>query len=156
MNTILSVLRLIALATLLGLLVLAGCGGGGKDKPDDEALVRKTLTTFAASVEKRDYSTLCDKVFAPELLEGLQSIGLPCEVAMKNSLGAVESPKLTVGEVTVSKDTATAEIKTSATGQPPSSNVLGLTKIEGTWRVSSLSDAASPDISATPEASATP
>ena len=50
-----------------------------------------SLATFATATEKRDYATLCDKVFAPKLLTGLQEIGLPCEVAMRNSLGKVDS-----------------------------------------------------------------
>jgi hypothetical protein len=153
MNTILSVHRVIPVAALACLLAVTGCGGD--EKPDDEALVRKTLTTFAKSVETGDYAKLCNEVFSPELLEGLQSIGYPCEVAMKNSLGEVSEPRLTVGKITVSKDDASAEIKTSAEGQPPSSNTLHLKLIDGAWRVSALTDAAlTEEESATPEASA--
>src|SRR3954447_19563580 len=127
MNTILSVHRALTCAALVCVLAVAGCGGD--DKPDDQALVRKTLTTFSESIESQDYSVLCDKVFAPKLLEGLQSIGLPCEVAMKNSLSDVKSPRLTVGKITVSGNTAKAEIKTTAEGEAPASSILELQKI---------------------------
>jgi hypothetical protein len=154
MNTILSVHRSIALAALVCLFCLTGCGG--EKKPDEEGRVRATLKTFVTSIEKRDYQTLCDKVFAPELLEGLQSIGLPCELAMRNSFGEVKEPRLTVGAVKVTKNEATAEIKTSAEGQPPASNDIHLKKLEGDWRVSDLTERA-PDETATPtpEGSAT-
>jgi hypothetical protein len=152
MNTILSVHRSIALAALVCLLCASGCGG--KDRPDEEGRVRATLKTFVTSIEKRDYRTLCDEVFAPELLEGLQSIGLPCELAMRNSFGEVKSPRLTVGAVKVTKDEATAEIKTSAEGQPPASNDIHLKKLDGGWRVSDLTERA-PEETATPTPTAT-
>ena len=136
---------------LATLLALAGCGGGDKTATDADA-VRATLSTFATAVEKRDYQRLCDEVFAPELLRGLQGIGLPCEIAMKTSLGEVREPKLTVGAVTVKGRTAQAQIKTSAAGQPPSTDAITLTKVGKRWQVSGLGGApgASPTPSATP------
>jgi hypothetical protein len=121
---------LICLAALL-----AGCGDR---EPSDSEQVRDVLQTFARATEQRDYAKLCDDIFAPRLLTGLQQIGLPCEVAMKRSLGTVNHPKLTVGKVTVKGKTATAEVRTAADGQQPSSDRVGLEKIKGAWRVSSL------------------
>ena len=137
--------RLTALTASLVLGLLAACGD---DAPTDEQQVRETLTTFASSVEKRDYRTLCEDVFAPDLLDGLQQIGLPCEVAMRTSLGEVQAPKLTVGEVAIDGTTARAEIKSSADGQDPSSDTLALTKVDGRWQVSALG--ADPEPKATP------
>jgi hypothetical protein len=125
---------------------LTGCGGA--KKPSAEAQVRATLQSFATAVEKRDYQKLCDRIFAPKLLQGLQSIGLPCEIAMRTSLGSVKDPQLTVGKVTVAGKTASAEIKTAATGQPPSTDVIHLDKLGARWRVSALG--ASPTATATP------
>jgi hypothetical protein len=129
------------LAPLVVAALVAGCGD---DTPSDEAQVRTTLLRFATAVEKRDYQTLCDKVFAPKLLQGLQSIGLPCEVAMRTSLGQVKSPKLTVGDVTVSGRTARAQVKTSASGQAPSTDTIELSKVTAGWRVSALGAQAGP------------
>ena len=135
---------LVALALLAG-----GCGGGDAS---DEEQVRDVLGTFARAVEGRDYQRLCDEVFAPKLLDGLAGIGLPCEVALRNSLGEVKDPRLTVGGVTVEDDRATAEIRTSAEGQQPSSDTLELQRVDGKWKVSALSGA---DEQATPTATAT-
>lgn len=115
--------------------VLAGCGN---DTPDDETQVRTTLQTFIEAVEERDYQTLCDKVFAPKLLQGLQSIGLPCEIAMRTSLGEVKEPRLTIGDIEVDGRTAHAEVKTSAKNQPPSTDTIELSKVSSGWRVSAL------------------
>lgn len=130
---------------------LAACGD---DLPTDEQQVRETLMRFATSVEERDYETLCGEVFAPVLLDGLQQIGLPCEVAMRTSLGEVEAPKLTVGEIAIDGTTASAEVRTSAAGQDPSSDTLQLTKVEDRWRVSALG--ADPGATPTPEATPSP
>jgi hypothetical protein len=116
-------------------LLLVGCGDR---TPSDSEQVRSVLQTFATATEKRDYDTLCDKVLAPKLLTGLQQIGLPCEVALKRSLGSVTNPKLTVGKVTVKGKTATADVRTAADGQQPSGDQVRLEKVKGAWRVSSL------------------
>jgi hypothetical protein len=130
-------------------LALAGCGGGGG--PNDETQVRDTLRTFAGAVEKHDYQTLCDDVFAPKLLQGLESIGLPCEIALsKSTLAEVKDPQLTVGEVTVDGKSAHAEVKTSSAGRPPSSDTVELVKLQGRWRVAALGGPPTPTPTASP------
>jgi hypothetical protein len=138
--------RSLAALALLAI-ALPGCGGR---TPSDEEQIRDVLATFARSVEKRDYQRLCDDVFAPKLLDGLRGIGLPCEVALRNSLGEVQDPRLTVGGVTVRGDRATAEVRTSAEGQAPSSDRLELQRVDGTWKVSALSGAEAPAASPAP------
>jgi uncharacterized lipoprotein len=127
-----------AVVSLSTAVLLAGCGGG----PTDEQQVRDVLQRFATATEKRDYQTLCDDVFAPKLLSGLEQIGLPCVVAMKQSLGSVRNPRLTVGAVSVSGKTASAQVRTAAEGQQPSSDTIRLQKVKGDWRVASLGRAA--------------
>ena len=123
---------------LLAAVALTGCGGS--DGPNPEAQVRATLQSFATAVEKHQYQRLCDDIFAPKLLQQAQSIGLPCEVAMRTSLEDVKDPKLTVGAVKVTGKTASAEIKTAAAGQPLSTDTIRLQRLKGRWRVSALGD----------------
>lgn len=120
--------------------------------------MRATLKTFATAVEKRQYGRICEDVFAPELLRGLQQIGLPCEAALRTSLGQVREPRLTVGEVTVKGTTARAEVRTAAANQAPSTDTLELTRRKGAWRVSALGGEAqaSPSPSRTPSPTASP
>ena len=117
-----------------------GAAGCGDRTPSDEEQVRTVLNTFARAVEGRDYETLCTKVFSPRLLEGVTQIGLPCEVAMRNSLGEVESPRLTVGGIDVAGSKATAEVRSSAENQEPSSDTVRLEKVGGSWKVSALGE----------------
>jgi hypothetical protein len=121
---------------------VAGCGGDDPATPEQQ--VRTVLTTFATAVERRDYQTICTRVLAPRLLDGLRQISLPCEVALQKSLGRVKDPRLTVGAVTVDGPRATAQVRTSAASQQPSSDTVRLDRIKGSWKVSDLSGAAAP------------
>ena len=136
-------------AALLAALALTSCGG--TREPSDEEKVRATLAAFADATAKKDYQRLCDDIFAPELLRGISEIGLPCEVAMRNSLEDVDNPRLTVGRVSVKGTRASAEVRTSADGQAPSRDTVRLVKVGNGWRVSSLSDPEGPAV--TPEPS---
>jgi hypothetical protein len=112
---------------------LAGCGG-----PSDEQEVAGTVSAFGRATSAKDYRTLCDRILAPTLIQQVEEIGLPCEQALQKALGGVQNPRLTIGKVTVTGDKATAEIRTSATGQAPSRDVLQLARVKGAWRVASL------------------
>src|SRR4051794_16109173 len=130
-----SMLRPVRRPLLACLLVLAGCGGG----PSDEQQVHTVVERFGRATAAKDYQTLCDKVLAPKLVDQIESAGLPCEVALKKGLGSVRAPTLTIGQVAVKGDTATAQIQTAAQGQPPSRDTLQLVRAnDKTWRIASL------------------
>ena len=125
-----------ALALLLApALLVAGCGEQG---PTPEEQVRATVTEFGRATAAKDYQALCDRILAPKLVEEVESIGLPCEVALRQGLGRVEEPRLTIGRIDVREDEATAEIRTSAAGEEPSRDTLRLVNLDGTWKISSL------------------
>jgi len=128
--------RALAAAALAGALL----GGCGDSEPTAREQVRQTLDEFGRATAAKDYQALCDRVFAPELVTKLTQVGLPCEVAMQQSFEDVENPRLTIGAITVARDEkrATAEVRTSATGQTPSRDEVELVPVEGGWRVSSL------------------
>jgi len=123
------------LAPAVVLLVLAGCGDQG---PTPEQQVRSTVTAFGRATAAKDYQTLCDRLLAPSLIEEVESIGLPCEVALRQGLEEVREPRLTIGTVEVRDDRASAEVRTSAAGEEPSRDTLELVNVDGTWKISSL------------------
>jgi hypothetical protein len=129
--------RRVLLAAAAAAALLAGCGGSG---PSAEEQVRQTLGEFGRATAARDYQALCDKVFAPALVRKLTEVGLPCEVAMQRSFQDVKDPRLTIGQISVAADEkrATAEVRTSATGQDPSRDTVELVPVDDGWRVSSL------------------
>ena len=95
-------------------------------------------SAFGRATAAKDYARLCDELLAPKLVEQVKSAGLSCEAALKQGLGDVEDPKLTIGRITVDGDSARAQVRTSAQGQAPSQDTLALTKVGGRWRIASL------------------
>jgi hypothetical protein len=123
-------------AALLGLLVaLSGCGGG----PSDVDQVRVVVEGFGEATKAKDYQRLCDDLLSPKLVEEVERVGLPCEVALRQGLGEVRSPELTIGRIEVKGDNATADVRSSAAGEPPSRDVLELIRVADAWRIASLS-----------------
>ena len=123
------------LAPALALLILAGCGESG---PTPEEQVRSTVAEFGRATAAKDYTALCDRILAPELIEEVESIGLPCERALRQGLGDVEDPRLTIGRIEIREDEASAEVRTSAAGEEPSQDTLELVNLDGAWKISSL------------------
>jgi hypothetical protein len=122
------------------LLVLAAClaAGCGESGPTDEQQVRATLTEFERATAEGDYAALCDRVLAPELIEGFKQVGLPCELALEKGFEDVEAPRLTVGAIEVGEERATAEVRSSAEGEDPSQDTVELVRVDGGWRIASL------------------
>src|SRR3712207_8007350 len=60
---------------------------------------RSTLfpyTTLFRSTADKDYQRLCDRLLARQLIEEVTSVGLPCEVALRQGLQDVREPRLTI------------------------------------------------------------
>ena len=125
-----------ALALIVGLAV-AAIGCGGSSGPSDEQPVRTTLSRFAAAVARGDLQGLCDRILSKQLVDKIESVGLPCEVAVKG-FSAAKNPKLTVERVTVKGEQAQAKVRTTAANQAPSTDTIRLVKSATGWRIDSL------------------
>ena len=126
---------------LLALCVLVGCGDSG---PSDEEQIRSTLAQFGRATGERDYGALCERVLAPKLVEAVERIGLPCEQALAKGFEDVREPQISVGTVTVKDDTASAQVRSSAAGQPPSEDTVDLVRVGDSWRIQSLGATGAP------------
>jgi hypothetical protein len=123
---------LVAVVAVLG--AVSGCGDG----PSESERVHGVVEAFGDASAAKDYQRLCDELLAPKLVEEVESAGLPCEVALKQGLGAVSSPRLTIGKIAVSGDSATADVQSSAAGEKPSRDTLQLVRVDDSWRIASL------------------
>jgi hypothetical protein len=127
---------LVILGVLVIVLVLSLRPG-----PDAEKEVRATLQRYATATRLKDYQTLCDSLFARNIVDGLRSAALPCEVALRNStFETLRNPQLTVLGVEVSGDQALARTRTAALGEVPSVDTIKLVRQEGDWRIASLAE----------------
>ena len=123
------------LAPALLLLVLVGCGEAG---PTPEEQVRTTVSEFGRATAAKDYKTMCSRLLAPDLIEDVEQLGLPCERALRQGLDQVKDPRLTIGAVNIDGTDATAEVRTTAAGEEPSKDTLKLVNVNGTWKIASL------------------
>ena len=122
---------LIAFATLA---LLAGCGGDAASEKE----VRGVVTAFGEASAKKDYQRICDDLLARSLVDNVEQYGLPCEIALKEGLGTVQAPRLTIGAVTVQGDRASARVKTTAKSQFSSTDTLKLRRVDDQWRIAAL------------------
>jgi hypothetical protein len=126
--------RGLLVAVLLVAMGLSACGGG----PSDTEKVQTAVEAFGRATAAKDFQRMCDELLSPKLVEEVETAGLPCEVALREGLGEVQAPTLTIGKITVDDDKATAEVNSSAQGQAPSRDTLQLERVGETWRIASL------------------
>ncbi|WP_210493851.1 hypothetical protein [Patulibacter sp. SYSU D01012] len=107
-------------------------------RTDDRDRVRATVERFAAAVQDKDYDGICRDLLAPSLRSTLDAIDLPCPQALRIGFANVRDPELTITNVVVVDDSATAAVRTTAAGQQPSDDVLALRKADGAWRITAL------------------
>jgi hypothetical protein len=121
-----------AAAALAAVALAAGCGESDEDR------VREAVRSYGDAVAKKDYQRICDELIARELVQNLEEIGLPCEVALRRGLGSVRRPKLEIRKVQVVKDRALVSVHSTAANQKPSDDMLEVRRQDGEWRVSGL------------------
>jgi hypothetical protein len=100
--------------------------------------VHAVVAAFGQATADKDYQRLCDRLLAPKLVGEVEQQGLPCEVALKQGLGEVKAPKLTIGQIEVKGDAATADVRSSAAGEQPSRDTLKLVRVNDAWFIASL------------------
>ncbi|WP_320669676.1 hypothetical protein [Patulibacter defluvii] len=105
---------------------------------DERDRARAAVERFGAAVAAKDYGAICQGLLASRLKQSLESVGLPCEEALRQGLGSVRQPRLTVDSVVVVDDRASAAVHTGAAGQPASRDVIQLRKETGEWRITAL------------------
>lgn len=108
--------------------------------PNDSEAVSETLDSYAAATRDKDYQTICDDLYAKDLIDRVRAAGLPCEVALRTGLGDRRNPRLEVLGVEVNGEQALARVRSTAGGEPTSTDLVRLVKEDGGWRIASLSE----------------
>jgi hypothetical protein len=100
--------------------------------------VKDKVQELASALSQQDYGRICDDVLAPSLVAHLTVHGIPCDQALRDGLGRVHNPVVSVGKVTVTRRRATAYTLTVASCQRASLDAVTLVDTKRGWRISSL------------------
>jgi hypothetical protein len=132
--------RTAAVLSLLAL-VATGCGGATKDSTKQFKGEEQKVASVVEQIEKaaRDNKpdTVCAKLFTPARLKIIKTLGTNCRTGVKDAFKDADSFDLTVDDVTIDGDTATAKI-TSGTGSKKKTDMLSLKRDGTVWKVDAL------------------
>jgi predicted small lipoprotein YifL len=117
---------------------LGACGDDGPVAAPPRDQVAATVHDFARAAADKDYARLCGEILSDDLVTRVQRAGITCRMALQAGLGDVRDPEVRVGEVRVTGDMATAEVRSQAAGQRGSADVLRLVREHGGWRIAAL------------------
>ncbi|MDP1848982.1 MAG: hypothetical protein Q8K79_14415 [Solirubrobacteraceae bacterium] len=130
-------------AVLLCLLALSlgACGAEPRDSAKEftgaERAVAAAVEDLESAARDDDTDAVCTKLFAATLLASLEQRGTNCESAVKDAFDDADSMDLTVDDVTIRGERASAKV-TSGTGSNKKTDTLELEKVGAAWRISSL------------------
>lgn len=131
-----------ALATCVLALMLSACGSTTpRDSAESfdgaEKAVAAAVENMETAAREDDPERLCTQLLSPKLLETLEQQGTNCATAVREAFEDASSVELTVQDVTVDGDTASAKI-TSGSGSNEKDDTLQLEKAGAGWKIASL------------------
>ncbi|HWI07908.1 MAG TPA: hypothetical protein VNT54_10370 [Solirubrobacteraceae bacterium] len=123
-------------------LVLAACGSSApRDSAEEfkgpERAVAAAVEAMETAARDDDAAAMCTKLLSERLLSALERQGTNCTTAVREAFEDASSKELTVEDVTISGDRATAKV-TSGSGSSEKSDTLELERAGSAWKISSL------------------
>jgi hypothetical protein len=130
------------IATLgLVTLALAGCGGAPRDSAKqfkgEEQKVAAPVEALEDAARAGKPETVCSRLLSDRLLKQLKDQGTTCRTAVKEAFKDADSLDLTVEDVTIEGDSATAKV-ISGTGSKEKTDTLELTRDGTVWKIDLL------------------
>jgi hypothetical protein len=121
-------------------MLIGGCGGAGEPKPKPISGDAKQVATVIQRLEKatarRDFTTICDDVLAAATRR--QAGGDQCPDVLGQRARGVRRPRIRIQAIEVKGDQAQVRVRTTATGQAPTTDLVRLVREDGSFRVLSL------------------
>jgi Putative lumazine-binding len=122
-------------------LALVACGAEPRDSAEeftgDERAVASAVEDLESAARDSNSEAVCTKLFAQRLLATLERQGTDCAEAVEDAFQDADAMELTVDKVTISGDTARAQV-TSGVGGSKRTDTLELEKVGTAWRIASL------------------
>lgn len=130
------------LTVLVLALLLSACGSAApRDSSEQFSGADKAVAAAVEGVEEAaredDAGRMCTKLLSEKLLATLKEQGTKCTTAVREAFRDASSKDLTVEDVTISGDTATAKV-ISGSGSNEKTDTLQLEKAGARWKISSL------------------
>ena len=123
-------------------LALTACGAAPRDSAKEfkgaERGVAATVEELESAARDDDPEAVCSKLLAERLLATLRQQGTRCTTAVRQAFQDADSLDLTVDDVSIRGDRASAKV-ISGTGSQEKTDTLQLEKAGPGWRISSLS-----------------
>jgi hypothetical protein len=125
-------------AVLLGLLS-AGCGGDDERRPLPRPAreVAAVVRTLERGLAEGDYGRICRDVFSKQVRR--QAGGRGCPAMLRRTAAGVKRPSILIRRIEVRGARASAEVRTRARGEAPSTETIELVREAGAFRIVSLS-----------------
>lgn len=131
-----------ALAAFVLALALSACGSAApRDSAENfsgaDRAVAATVEGLEEAARENDPARLCAKLLSEKLLATLKKQGTNCTTAVREAFNDASSKDLTVEDVSISGDSATAKV-ISGSGSNEKTDTLELEKAGAGWKISSL------------------
>ena len=121
-------------------MLVVGCGGGGDGKPKPITGPAKEVAGVIQRLEKatarRDFATICDDLLASATRR--QAGGADCPDVLDQRARGVTHPRIRIQAIEVQGANAQARVRTTATGQAATTDVIRFVRENGRFRVLSL------------------
>jgi hypothetical protein len=118
----------------------AACGSGGSGKPKPitgpAKDVASVIQRFEKATARHDFKTICNDLFAAATRK--QAGGDSCSDLLYQRARGVRHPRIRIRSIEIRGDQALVQVRTTATGQAPTSNVIRLVRENGSFRILSL------------------
>ena len=134
--------RLVTLSlVVLAILVLAACGGGGDDSATEfdgaEQEVARAIEDLEEAGQEDEPRRICQALLAKEVVDRIEQAGDgDCVKAVDRALDQADTFTLTVEDVTVAGEKATARVETGVDVEKV--ETIELVRENGGWRVAAL------------------
>jgi len=129
------------LAVCVLALVLSACGAAPRDSAQDfsgtERDVAATVEGLESAAREDNSDELCTQLLSDRLRAAVKEEGINCVTAAKRAFEDADSLDLTVDDVSVSGNTATANV-TSRAGSNTKTDTLELEKVGAVWKILTL------------------
>jgi hypothetical protein len=118
----------------------AGCGGGKNPAPKPISGPAKEVADVVKRLERatarRDFATICNDLLASATRS--QAGGPDCVRVLGARASGVKRPRIAIQAIEVAGNSAQARVRTTASGQAPTTDVVRLIREGGHFRISSL------------------